>query len=94
MRCLNIWFLAMVLLACPLLCAGTASPGELFPLTDFYDTPESFVATGKPGDLIRSMGFDGYTGPPGCASGGWLAHNCMGARNIRGKPEMCAVFDG
>ena len=65
MKCLNIWFLAMVLLACPLLCAGTASPGELFPLTDFYDTPESFVATGKPGDLIRSMEFDGYELPQG-----------------------------
>ena len=38
---------------------------ELFPLTDFYDTPESFDRTGKPGDLIRSMKFDGYNLPKG-----------------------------
>ena len=38
---------------------------ELFPLTDFYDTPESFSTTGKPGDLIRSMKFDGYNLPKG-----------------------------
>jgi acetyl esterase/lipase len=39
---------------------GGGKPKELFPLTDFYDTPESFASTGKPGDLIRSMEFDGY----------------------------------
>ena len=44
---------------------GTAESRELFPLTDFYDTPESFAATGKPGDLIRSMEFDGYVLPQG-----------------------------
>lgn len=36
-----------------------------FPLTDFYETPVSFEATGKPGDLIRSMQFDGYKLPKG-----------------------------
>jgi acetyl esterase/lipase len=44
---------------------GTAESRELFPLTDFYDTPESFAVTGKPGDLIRSMKFDGYQLPQG-----------------------------
>ncbi|MBW2000505.1 MAG: hypothetical protein JRJ29_21430 [Deltaproteobacteria bacterium] len=44
---------------------GVANSGELLPLTDFYDTPESFAATGRPGDLIRSMEFDGYKLPPG-----------------------------
>ena len=38
---------------------------ELFPLNDFYETPESFATTGKPGDLIRSMKFDGYNLPEG-----------------------------
>jgi pimeloyl-ACP methyl ester carboxylesterase len=38
---------------------------EIFPLTDFYDTPDSFVTTGKPGDLIRSMKFEGYNLPKG-----------------------------
>ena len=43
----------------------TAESKQLFPLTDFYDTPESFAATGKPGDLIRSEEFDGYVIPQG-----------------------------
>ena len=43
----------------------TAESKELFPLTDFYDTPESFAADGKPGDLIRSEKFDGYVIPQG-----------------------------
>jgi len=43
-----------------LLSAGAANAGELLPLTDFYDTPESFATTGKPGDLIRSEQFDGF----------------------------------
>jgi len=45
--------------------AGGAKPKELFPLTDFYDTPESFATTGQPGDLIRSMKFEGYRLPKG-----------------------------
>jgi len=39
---------------------GIAFSGELLPLTDFYDTPESFTTTGKPGDLIHSERYDGY----------------------------------
>jgi len=45
--------------------AGVANSKGLLPLTDFYNTPESFAATGKPGDLIRSMNFDGYNLPQG-----------------------------
>lgn len=45
--------------------AETAKSKELFPLIDFYDTPESFPATDNPGDLIRSMKFDGYKLPEG-----------------------------
>ena len=40
--------------------AAVANSKELFSLTDFYETPASFDATGKPGDLIRSIEFDGY----------------------------------
>ncbi|MFC1862480.1 alpha/beta fold hydrolase [Thermodesulfobacteriota bacterium] len=47
------------------LCAIVANPKELFSLSDFYETPVSFVTTGKPGDLIRSMEFDGYKLPQG-----------------------------
>ena len=45
--------------------AGTVTSKESFPLTDFYDTPESFPTTGNPGDLIRSMEFNGYNLPEG-----------------------------
>ena len=38
---------------------------EIFPITDFYDTPESFAAKGQPGDVIRSKKFDGYNLPEG-----------------------------
>ena len=44
---------------------GTVASKKIFPLTDFYDTPESFFTTGQPGDLIRSMKFDGYNLPEG-----------------------------
>ena len=44
---------------------GTVTSKEIFPLTDFYDTPVSFPTTGNPGDLIRSMKFDGYNLPEG-----------------------------
>jgi acetyl esterase/lipase len=53
--------LAICLLAGILSYVGVVHSKELFPLTDFYDTPESFASTGKPGDLIRSMEFDGYS---------------------------------
>ena len=36
-----------------------------FPLTDFFNTPDTFAENGKPGDLIRSENFDGYTVPRG-----------------------------
>lgn len=36
-----------------------------FPLTEFYDTPDTFAENGKPGDLIRSENFNEYTVPPG-----------------------------
>lgn len=45
--------------------AGAAKPRKLFPLTDFYNTPQSFATTGQPGDLIRSMKFEGYRLPKG-----------------------------
>jgi acetyl esterase/lipase len=48
-----------------MLCAEMRNSKELLPLTDFYDTPESFATTGQPGDLIRSMKFDGYNLPEG-----------------------------
>ena len=44
---------------------GTVPSKKNFPLTDFYDTPDSFPTTGNPGDLIRSMKFDGYNLPEG-----------------------------
>ncbi len=65
MNHLNYRILAFGLLAGLPPNVGGGKPKELFPLTDFYDTPESFASTGKPGDLIRSMEFDGYVIPQG-----------------------------
>jgi hypothetical protein len=53
------------LIATLMLCAEMSNSKKLFALTDFYDTPESFATTGKPGDLIRSMKFEGYNLPKG-----------------------------
>ena len=68
MKHLNYRTLAFGLLAGLPPNVGGAKSKESFPLTDFYDTPESFSATGKPGDLIRSMEFDGYVNPQGAKS--------------------------
>jgi acetyl esterase/lipase len=65
MKTINHRMLAIWILVGLLSYVGAANSKELLPLTDFYDTPKSFAGTGKPGDLIRSMKFDGYELPQG-----------------------------
>jgi len=65
MKHLNHWVLPFGLLAGLPPNIGGEESKKIFPLTDFYDTPEPFDATGHPGHIIRSMKFDGYNLPEG-----------------------------
>ena len=58
-------YFAICLLPGLLAITGSANSREMLPITDFYDTPDAFADTGQPGDLIRSMEFDGYRLPEG-----------------------------
>jgi hypothetical protein len=73
-RRLETFFLVVVLLAAISVASDRRSSSRAFPLTKFYDTPDPLPA-GKPGDLIRSAGFNAYDLPLGISAVRFVYHS-------------------